>query len=101
MLRFVYSDGGLYRAFMVLRLMYSDGGLCRAYRAFMVLRFMYDDGGLRVFPSGGRTGGTLMSSMSPLITAVSPHKIQKLSPPIFADQDKNFLDIFQSLHGKG
>ena len=42
------------------------------------------------------TGGTPMSSMSPLITAVSPipHKIEKLSPPIFVDHDKIFLDIF-------
>ena len=37
MLRFMYSDGGLYRAYRVLRLMYSDGGVRRAYR---VLRFI-------------------------------------------------------------
>ena len=55
----------------------------------------------RVFPSGG-TGGTPTSSMSPLITSVSPHKIENLSPPpIFADHDKKFFDIFQSLHDKG
>ena len=48
MLRLMYNDGGLYRAyraFMVLRLMYSDGGLYRAFRAFRVLRLMYSDGG--------------------------------------------------------
>ena len=30
MLRFVYSDGGLYWAYRVLRFMYSDGGLYRS-----------------------------------------------------------------------
>ena len=41
-------NGGSCRAYTyrVLRLMYGDGGLYRAYRAFMVLRFMYGDGGL-------------------------------------------------------
>ena len=39
-LRFMYSDGGIYRAFRVLRFMYSDGGL---YRVCRVLRFMYFD----------------------------------------------------------
>ena len=56
----------------------------------------------RVFPSGGELGGPPMSSMSPLITAVSPHKIQKLSPPpSLLILTKIFLDIFQSLHDKG
>ena len=35
----------------------------------------------------GATGGTPMSSMSPLITAVSP-------PPIFVDHDKKFFRYF-------
>ena len=30
---------------------------------------------------------------APLITAVSPHKIKKMPPPIFVDHDKNFLDV--------
>ena len=40
-----------------------------------------------------------MSSMSLLITAVSPHKIEKLSPPppIFVDHDKNFFRYFFNL----
>ena len=49
---------------------------------------------IRVSPSGGGTGGSPMSSMSPLIKAVSPHKIEKLSPPIFVDHDKDFFRYF-------
>ena len=48
-LRLMYSDGGLCRAFMaftVLRLMYSDGWLYRAFMAFRVLRLMHGDGWL-------------------------------------------------------
>ena len=33
--------------FRVLRFMYSDGGLSRAFMAFRVLRFMCGDGGLK------------------------------------------------------
>ena len=52
----------------------------------------------RVFPSGGDWGDPPVSSMSPLITAVSPHKIEKLSPPpIFVDHDKNFFRYFFNL----
>ena len=47
--------------------------------------------GDRVFPSGGGTGGPPMSSMS-------PHKIEKLSPPsIFVDHDKIFFRYFFNL----
>ena len=49
---------------------------------------------IRVFPSGGDWGDPPMSSMSPLITAVPPHKIQKLSPPSLLILTKIFLDIF-------
>ena len=48
-LRLMYSDGWLFRAFIafrVLRLMYSDGWLFRAFMAFRVLRLMYSDGWL-------------------------------------------------------
>ena len=43
MLRLMYSDGGLCRAFKVLRFMQSDSG---PYRAYRVLTFMNSDGGL-------------------------------------------------------
>ena len=43
MLRFMCSNGGIYRAYRVFRLMYSDEGLYRAYR---VLRLKFGDGGL-------------------------------------------------------
>ena len=36
MLRFMHSNGGLYRAFRVLRFMYSDGGLYRASKGVEV-----------------------------------------------------------------
>ena len=39
-LRFMYSDGGLYKAYRVLRFMSSNGGLYKAYRAS---RFMFAD----------------------------------------------------------
>ena len=52
----------------------------------------------RVFPSGrGDLGDPPMSSMSPLITAVSPHKILKLPLPILVDHDKNFFRYFFNL----
>ena len=35
-LRLMYSDGWLYRAFRVLRLMYSDGWLYRAFKGVEV-----------------------------------------------------------------
>ena len=48
-------------------------------------------------PVGG-TGGTPHELYAPLITAVSPHKIQKLSPsPIFVDHDKKFFRYFLNL----
>ena len=42
MLRLIYSDGGLYRAYRVSKLINSDGGLYRAYRSVL----MYSEGGL-------------------------------------------------------
>ena len=45
-------------------------------------------------PVGG-TGGTPHELYAPLITAVSPHKIQKLSPPpSLLIMTKKFSDIF-------
>ena len=50
-----------------------------------------------VFPSGGGTGGTPMSSMSPLITAVPPIKSKNCPPSIFVDHDKKFFRYFFNL----
>ena len=62
-----------------------QNGLCKRNHAVIddsVKKILEDNPGLkldtafvwaRIFPSGG-TGGPPMSSMSPIITAVSPHK---------------------------
>ena len=42
-------------------------------------------------------GDPPMSSLCPLITAVSPHKILKSPSPIFVGHDKNFFRYFFNL----
>ena len=48
----------------------------------------------RVFPSGGDWGISHELYVTPHNSCVPPQNLKIIPPPIFVDDDKNFLDIF-------